>query len=589
MVNGRLKLTVFCMLFVAGAIFVGCSSESKTLKLTPSKLDFGTVNIGDDFSIDVVLKNKYDKTMIISNISITGSNDYVITAGGTMPINLDKNAEHTLSILFVPTSAGTINGLLSIIHDASTKVKEVDLIGVGLPVPRIVLSDTTFDFDKKLINKTHTHDLDIENVGTADLEISNLQFTGLGASVYSISAGGPVPINVMPGTTKTITIAFNPIVIGNYDANLEIYHNAVNENSPILYPLTGEAIDVDPQITLSQSSPWDFGSVATTMPATQICEIENTGIDPLTVTSATLATGTAFTIDSLKDSNGNVINFPQVVAVAAKIMLAVKFTPTANTTFNDTLTFIHDGTNEVTPLDIPLTGEGRAELTKTFTYTGAAEQWTIPAGVTSIVVECFGAEGGNSINGTGAKGGSAKAKLPVTPGDTIQVNVGGKGTNISNATTGGWNGGGGVDSATGTGTGGGASDIRIGGTSLTDRKIIGAGGGGGGWYTTGGAGGGLTGDAGQTTSWQGGGGGTQTAGGTADTAHGAFIGVLGIGGRGKGYGDGGGGGGGGYYGGGGGWANAGGGGSSYYDAAGNTDKSTTKGVWSGNGEIKIKY
>ncbi|MCD4657983.1 MAG: choice-of-anchor D domain-containing protein [Planctomycetes bacterium] len=49
------------------------------------------------------------------------------------------------------------------------------------------------------------------------------------------------------------------------------------------------------------------------------------------------------------------------------------------------------------------------------------------------------------------------------------------------------------------------------------------------------------------------------------------------------------GGGGGWYGGGGGFCSGGGGGSSYYDATGNTDKSTTKGVRSGNGQVIIKY
>ena len=602
MVNGRLKLTVFCMLFVAGAIFVGCSSESKSLKVTPGKLDFGDVNLGDTFDVEVTLKNKYGKDVTISTMDIIGSSDYSITSGGTLPITLLKNDEHKLTITFIPTSGGLITATLSIFHDASSNSKDIELKGVGVPVARISLSDTTYDFDKRLINKTHTHDLDIENIGTSDLEISNLSFTGLGASVFSISAGGPAPINVMPGTTKTITIAFSPIVIGNYDANLEIHHNAVNENSPIVYPVMGEAIDVDPQITLSVASPWDFGSVATTMPSTQICEIENTGIDPLTVTSATLATGTAFTVDSLKDANDNVINFPQIIAVAGKIKLAIKFAPTANTTYNDTLTLIHDGTNEVTPWDISLTGEGRAELTKTFTYTGTAQQWTVPAGVTAIVVECYGAEGGQEQYGTynGGKGGKAVAKVPVTPGDTVHVYVGGKGSTQHTAVTGGWNGGGGTAcnySSYYPGTGGGASDIRIGGTALTDRKIVGGAGGGAGYSGypgAGGYGGGLTGGSGVGASFcDNAKGGTQTAGGAAGYRAGwasqPTAGTLGVGGRGLGANAGGGGGGAGYYGGGGGILNSGAGGSSYYDAAGNTDKSTTQGVRSGNGEIIFKY
>ena len=354
-----------------------------------------------------------------------------------------NNDERKLTITFIPTSGGLISASLSIFHDASTKSKDVELKGVGVPVARIVLSDNTFDFDKKIINRTHTHDLNIENVGTSDLEINNLSFTGLGAAVYSISAGGPTPINIMPGTSKTITIAFKPIVVGNYAATLEIYHNAVNENSPILYPITGEAIDVDPQITLSQPSPWDFGSVPSNNPAIQVCDIENTGIDPLTVTSATLATGTIFSVDSLKDSNGNVINFPQIIAVGAKIILAVKFAPTATTTYNDTLTLIHDGTNKVSPLDIPITGEGRLVIVKTFNYTGSIENWTVPAGITSVRIEVWGAQGGSASSALGGKGARMRGDFTVAPGDTIKVLAGQQGVNSISPTSSGASGGGG--------------------------------------------------------------------------------------------------------------------------------------------------
>ncbi len=594
----RFSIFTIMLVFALSFVVFGCSSDTKTLKLSPTSLKFGDVNIGDIISLDVTLTNKYGKLILISAISISGSNDYTITAGNTLPINLVNNATHTVTVTFEPTTGGQLVGLLSILHDASTKPKDINLTGNGIPVPRIKLTPTTYDFGKRLINRTHNNDIEIENFGTSNLEINNLSFIGLGATVYSISAGGPTPINITPGTTKTITVAFNPLVVGMYNADLEIYHNAVNENSPLVYPITGEAIDVDPQITLNQVSPWDFGTVATTLPATQICEIENTGIDPLTVTSATLATGTAFSVDSLIDANDNVINFPQIIAVAAKIKLAIKFAPTANTAYNDTLTLIHDGTNEVTPWDISLTGEGRVEVSKTFTYTGAAQQWTVPAGVTSLVVECFGAIGGDSGNSAyGAKGGKASAKVPVTPGSTVNVYVGGKGTVLATGATGGWNGGGGTASTTSqpAGSGGGASDIRVGGTDLTDRKVVGAGGGGGGYSGTaanGGGGGGLTGLDGGTSNpsyWIGGKGGTQTAGGIPGPNYGATPGTLGQGGRGAGNSGGGGGGGGGLYGGGGGSVGGGGGGSSYYDAAGNTDKSTQSDIHSGDGQVVIKY
>ncbi len=596
------RYSVFTIIFVFALLFMvcGCSSDDKTLKITPSSLKFADVNLGDVVTFDLTLTNKYGKSILITSISIAGSNDFTITAGNAVPINLDKNAIHTVTVKFEPTTGGPLAAMLSILHDASPNPKEVNLTGNGIAVPRIKLSPTTYDFDKKLFNRTHTHDFEIENIGTSELNISNFGFTGAGAGAYSISAGN-APVQIQPGLKHTFTVTFAPTIVGMFDADLEVYHNAVNGTQPAIVILTGEGIDVDPQITLNQSSPWDFGSVATTMPSTQICEIENTGIDPLTVTSATLATGTIFSVDSLKDSNGNVINFPQVIAVGAKIMLAIKFAPTANTSFNDTLMLVHDGTNEVTPWDIPLTGEGRDEVSKTFSYTGSAQQWTIPAGVTALVVECYGAAGGDSGNAAyGGKGGKASAKVPVTPSDTLYVYVGGKGTTIAVSASGGWNGGGGTSSGTSqpAGSGGGGTDIRLGGNTLADRKLV-AGAGAGGGYTgtvaNGGNGGGLTGENGhQWSSYPPGTGGSQTAGGKGGSYPSsgqpdATNGTLGVGGKGQGWSGGGGGGGGGYYGGGGGFISGGGGGSSYYDASGNSNKSTQTGVRSGNGEVTFKY
>ena len=82
--------------------------------------------------------------------------------------------------------------------------------------------------------------------------------------------------------------------------------------------------------------------------------------------------------------------------------------------------------------------------------------------------------------------------------------------------SGGWNGGGGTYdtdwSGCDPGQGGGASDIRIGGTALSDRIIVAGGGGGGAYNYDGGNGGGTSGSSGDGSSYsRRGQGGTQSA------------------------------------------------------------------------------
>ena len=178
--------------------------------------------------------------------------------------------------------------------------------------------------------------------------------------------------------------------------------------------------------------------------------------------------------------------------------------------------------------------------------------FTVPVGVTSIRIEAAGAAGSGSMPGLGGK---ISANFVVTPGEILQVNVGGSTGNDEYSYLGGFNGGGTCQCTQPLG-GGGASDVRL-SSSLSDRIIVAGGGGGtGSCYgpSKGGDGGGLTGqDAPHACDYSNteGRGGTETAGG----AYGCYYpgmfggcgttGVLGVGGDGYC----GGGGGGGYYGG----------------------------------------
>ncbi len=243
--------------------------------------------------------------------------------------------------------------------------------------------------------------------------------------------------------------------------------------------------------------------------------------------------------------------------------------------------------------------------TANFVYTGSAQTWTVPPCVNSINVTVAGAKGGGSTGGTGA---ILTATIAVTPGQVLNIYVGGMGT-VGNA-SGGFNGGGtGRASTDGNSAyhscgGGGASDIRIGGTALSNRVIVAGGGGGKGGGSSQVCGGNaacVNGLAGCSTYGAGGGGGTQTAGGTggapwAGTPPGGTAGVLGIGGGGGLWQTAsGGGGGGGYYGGGGGGndgcctgangGGGGGGGSSLLPAGGACSPTGN----TGNGYVNISY
>jgi hypothetical protein len=213
----------------------------------------------------------------------------------------------------------------------------------------------------------------------------------------------------------------------------------------------------------------------------------------------------------------------------------------------------------------------RTLVTQVFTYTGSIQTYTVPVGVTSVVLYMWGAGGGTSqpvggfVNYSGGAGAMVQGVYTVTPASTLYVVVGKGGVTNQSIQTDAQGGGGAANSA---GGGGGRSAIQL-TSGGADVVVAGGGGGGGLLYANNNGTGGpayFSGSSPNTLAAVTGYGGTQTAGG-AGGGNGGGAGSLKFGGAGTGPGAGGGGG---YYGGGGmgngdqGWC-PGGGGSSLID------------------------
>lgn len=220
-------------------------------------------------------------------------------------------------------------------------------------------------------------------------------------------------------------------------------------------------------------------------------------------------------------------------------------------------------------------GTGVYAQQEIFRYTGSVQAYKIPNDVTHVYVDMKGAMGGAATSSRGGYGGRVQGMLTVKPGSVLHIYVGGCGPKSTNTGVNGGYNGGGAGSEDGGG-GGGATDIRCGGTNLSERVMV-AGGGGGACgpthvvaanYDRGGDGGGLNGETGYANGQN-----TGTAtvvpgaggGNTLPENKNIRNGGLGKGGNGFAFYVGGGGGGGGYFGGEGGDECGGGGGSSFTD------------------------
>jgi hypothetical protein len=381
--------------------------------------------------------------------------------------------------------------------------------------------------------------------------------------------------------------------------------NVVPDADSYLWQISGDAQLVSGQGTTSVTVQWGSQAGSIKVKAQNACGLSDSSL----LTFSPSPVNAAFTISGTASVNAPfTINGPS--GYATYTWFANGASPSSGATQNVSTTWTQTGTytvslvvtdangcsdsssQSVTVLNCPPSGS------QTFSFTGIPQVFVVPACKTSLQITCFGAQGASPTTTLPGLGGQASATVPVTPGETLYVYVGGQGQ----VPQGGWNGGGNgynFSSSVQGGGGGGASDVRRAGSTLNDRIIVAGGGGGtanaGCGYCDGGGGGGTSGVQGVVWDTAISGPGTQTSGGQAglySCSPSSTPGTFGQGGNGgmcstSRVGPGGGGG---WYGGGGVDRNSGAsGGSGYVNAPGNSNTSMQTGVRSGNGEVTISW
>jgi hypothetical protein len=110
-----------------------------------------------------------------------------------------------------------------------------------------------------------------------------------------------------------------------------------------------------------------------------------------------------------------------------------------------------------------------AQVVQTFNYLGAIQQFTVPACVTTMTIEAYGAQGGSILNQInaypGGRGAFMSGVFTVSAGQVLRILVGGQGVDLNQ----------GVSCATG---GGGGSYVALTGVGTPTPWVVAGGGGG---------------------------------------------------------------------------------------------------------------
>jgi hypothetical protein len=289
----------------------GASPPSDSLSTT--SVSFPPTAAGQLSSAQVVtITNSGDLPLSSINISVSAGYQQSNTCG----TSLTGQASCAISVLFAPTSTGSIPGTLNV-SDA-LRTQTVALSGIGLSPPNISLSPTQVTFPAQPVGQTGSPlTLTISNTGGAPLSNIGFQITGLSATSFSwkTSTCGPT---LNGGSACTVQVVFSPASAGQLTATL-IVTSSTTGVTPVQVPLSGIG-QVDSGITVTPQQ------LAFTQPTLGQASAAQTVT--ITNTAGIAATGMALTVSPPFTLVQNTCS--STLAAASSCSAGIAFTPSAN-------------------------------------------------------------------------------------------------------------------------------------------------------------------------------------------------------------------------------------------------------------------
>jgi len=211
---------------------------------TPSPFDFGPVTVGATVLQAFTVENTGSADLDVAGTQITGPDaaDFAIVSGGG-PFVLAPGTQQVIEIEFTPGSVGPKSADFEIASDdPDTPLLVVPLTGEGVAAgaPDIAVTPPSFDYGAVTVGDTALQAFTVENVGSADLDVSATSITGADAADFAIVSGGGA-FTLAPAAQQVIEIEFTPGSVGPKSAALEIASD--DPDTPLLaVPLAGEGV-----------------------------------------------------------------------------------------------------------------------------------------------------------------------------------------------------------------------------------------------------------------------------------------------------------------------------------------------------------
>jgi hypothetical protein len=415
------------------------------LSIVPSSFNFGSVIDGETKSQAFTVSNTGTGALTITQISGSGSG-YTVSGLAT-PATIAAASSTTFSVLFAPTTAGSLPGTVSLVSNAPNSPGVLSLSGTGTAATvTLAATPTSVSFTNVSAGTSTSKSVTIANSGNTSVTLSQINVSAKDFSVSGITT----PVTLSAGQNTTMNVTFKPSASENITGNITV---ASSQEANAVIAVSGSGVQPALSITPSSAS---FGNVTQGSPASQTFQLQNSGTGTLTVSQVGV-TGNGFTLGTLalpvtlssgQTSNFNVEFNPAAAGAVTGSVSVVSNAPnspatiglsgtgvaaTQTLTFSTTtiafgsvsagssatqnVTLTNSGNSSVTVSQISATGTG-------FSLTGAGTPVTLSAGqnMTFGVIFYPSAAGNDTGSVTVTSNASGSPKTIVLSGTGVQVN-----------------------------------------------------------------------------------------------------------------------------------------------------------------------
>lgn len=236
------------------SVTVPANSATCQLVANPSSISFQNTTVGFTLSSTANIASNCPTTITVSSVKVSGP--YSVS-GFQTPFTIASGQKQNYTAVFAPTAAGTANGTITFVSNATTNPNlSVSLGGTGVtattPQPTLTSNVSSLGFGNVTVNSPKSQTVTITNGGSTSVSVSSVKVTGTGFSISAVTT----PFTLASQQSKQITVTLTPTTSGSASGSLTITSNATNPMLTVALAGAGVAATTSHKVTLS----WNPGA-----------------------------------------------------------------------------------------------------------------------------------------------------------------------------------------------------------------------------------------------------------------------------------------------------------------------------------------